>query len=130
MNRSKPLARFTRSRLAARVVPMSALPSGTVTLFFTDVEGSTRLLRELGERYDAALAEHHRILRDAFDRLGGREVDTQGEAFFATFPRATDAVAVAAEVHRRERAATRISAAMPSRSSSAGHPCSSPRCAT
>jgi class 3 adenylate cyclase len=59
------------------------LPSGSVTLLFTDVEGSTRLLNELGaEAYDQALAEHRRLLREAFGRRGGVEVDTEGDAFF------------------------------------------------
>ena len=78
----------------------SALPSGTVTLFFTDVEGSTRLLQELGRGYEAALGEHHRIVRKELDRHGGCEVDTQGEAFFAAFARASDAVAAAVDVQR------------------------------
>ena len=81
---------------------MTTFPTGTVTLFFTDVEGSTRLLEELGDDYDAALAEHHRIVRAALERHDGREVDTQGEAFFATFARATDAVAAAVEVQHAE----------------------------
>ena len=79
---------------------MTALPSGTVTLFFTDVEGSTRLLQELGRGYEAALAEHHRIVRRELDRHDGCEVDTQGEAFFAAFARASDAVAAAVDVQR------------------------------
>jgi class 3 adenylate cyclase len=59
----------------------SDLPSGTVTLLFTDIEGSTKLLHELGaEAYAEALAEHRRLLRDAFTRHGGVEVDTQGDA--------------------------------------------------
>jgi class 3 adenylate cyclase len=59
------------------------LPSGTVTVLFTDVEGSTRLLGELGaEGYAGALAEHRRVLREAFSAHGGVEVDTQGDAFF------------------------------------------------
>jgi class 3 adenylate cyclase len=59
------------------------LPRGTVTFLFTDVEGSTRLLHELGaEAYDEALAEHRRVLREAFARHGGVEMDTQGDAFF------------------------------------------------
>ena len=73
------------------------LPSGTVTLFFTDIEGSTRLLHELGERYAEVLAEHRRLLREAFLRHGGIEVDTQGDAFFVAFARAGDAVAAARE---------------------------------
>ena len=62
------------------------LPAGPVTFLFTDVEGSTRLLHELGGRaYADALAEHRRVLRDAFGRHGGVEVDTQGDAFFFAF---------------------------------------------
>src|SRR5215218_7221507 len=73
------------------------LPSGTVTFLFTDIEGSTRLLHELGDGYAAALGEHRRLLRGAFERYGGVEVDTQGDAFFVAFARASDAVAAAAE---------------------------------
>jgi predicted ATPase/class 3 adenylate cyclase len=76
---------------------MSDLPTGTVTFLFTDVEGSTRLLQELGDRYADALAEHRRVLRGAFDRHGGVEVDTQGDAFFVAFAKASDALAAAAE---------------------------------
>jgi class 3 adenylate cyclase len=73
------------------------LPSGTVTLLFTDIEGSTRLLSELGESYAASLASHRRLLRAAFERHGGVEVDTAGDGFFVAFARASDAVAAAAE---------------------------------
>jgi predicted ATPase/class 3 adenylate cyclase len=76
------------------------LPIGTVTLLFTDIEGSTRLLHELGERYAEVLAEHRRVLRDAFSRQGGVEVDTQGDAFFVAFARASDAVAAAGEAQK------------------------------
>ena len=63
------------------------LPSGVVTFFFTDVEGSTKLLHELGaDAYGEALLEHRRVLRDTFNRHGGVEVDTQGDAFFVAFP--------------------------------------------
>src|SRR5437868_3689491 len=79
---------------------MSELPTGTVTFLFTDIEGSTRLLHELGDAYADALAEHRRVLREAFARHGGVEVDTQGDAFFVAFARATDALAAAAEVQR------------------------------
>lgn len=73
------------------------LPSGTVTFLFTDVEGSTRLLYELGaEGYAKALAEHRRILRESFGAHGGVEVDTQGDAFFVAFPTAPGALAAAA----------------------------------
>src|SRR6266487_2007262 len=71
------------------------LPSGTVTFLFTDVEGSTKLLNELGDAYADLLEEHRRVLRDAFARHGGVEVDTQGDAFFVAFGRASDALAAA-----------------------------------
>jgi predicted ATPase len=72
------------------------LPSGTVTFLFTDIEGSTKLLRELeAEDYAQALAEHRRILREAFGAHGGVEVDTQGDAFFVAFPTAPGALAAA-----------------------------------
>jgi predicted ATPase len=72
------------------------LPSGTVTFLFTDVEGSTRLLHELGaEGYAEALAEHRRVVREACAAEGGVEVDTQGDAFFFGFPTAPGALAAA-----------------------------------
>jgi predicted ATPase/class 3 adenylate cyclase len=71
------------------------LPSGTVTFLFTDIEGSTRLLHELGDSYADALAEHRRVLRGAFAEHDGVEVDTQGDAFFVAFARAGDALAAA-----------------------------------
>jgi predicted ATPase/class 3 adenylate cyclase len=74
---------------------MRALPSGTVTFLFTDIEGSTKLLHELGADYADALAEHRRALREAFAAHDGVEVDTQGDAFFVAFARATDALAAA-----------------------------------
>jgi len=73
------------------------LPTGTVTFLFTDIEGSTRLLSELGDGYAEVLAEHRRALRDAWQRHEGVEVDTQGDAFFVAFTRASDAVAAAAD---------------------------------
>jgi predicted ATPase/class 3 adenylate cyclase len=74
------------------------LPSGTVTFLFTDVEGSTKLLDQLGaERYAEALAAHRRVLRDAFAAHGGVEVDTQGDAFFYAFPTAPGALTAAAQ---------------------------------
>jgi predicted ATPase len=77
---------------------MRSLPAGTVTFLFTDVEGSTRLLEELGaERYGEALAEHRRLLRRAFETRGGVEVDTQGDAFFYAFATAPAAVEAAQE---------------------------------
>jgi class 3 adenylate cyclase len=77
----------------------SDLPSGTVTFLFTDVEGSTALLHELGpESYATALAEHRRIVREAVTARGGVEVDTQGDAFFVAFPTAAGALAAAEEI--------------------------------
>jgi predicted ATPase len=73
------------------------LPSGTVTFLFTDIEGSTRLLRELGEAYAEALAEHRRVLRQAFAAYGGIEFGTEGDALFFAFPRGRDALAAARE---------------------------------
>jgi predicted ATPase len=74
------------------------LPSGTVTLLFTDIEGSTRLLKELGpEGYSRSLAEHRRVVREAVARHQGVEVDTQGDAFFCAFPTAHGAVRAARE---------------------------------
>ena len=74
------------------------LPSGTVTFLFTDIEGSTKLLHELGaEAYAEALAEHRRIVREAFTSHGGVEVDTQGDAFFVAFPTAPGALEAAKE---------------------------------
>ena len=80
---------------------MPDLPSGTVTFLFSDIEGSTSLLRELGDEYPAALAEHHGVFRAALSANAGVEVDTQGDAFFCAFGRASDAVATAAEIQRR-----------------------------
>ncbi|HET7855430.1 MAG TPA: adenylate/guanylate cyclase domain-containing protein [Gaiellaceae bacterium] len=74
---------------------MRQLPTGTVTFLFTDIEGSTRLLHELGDAYAGVLAEHRRAVRDAFGRYRGVEVDTQGDAFFFAFARASDAVLAA-----------------------------------
>ncbi|MGZ4391339.1 MAG: ATP-binding protein [Gaiellaceae bacterium] len=72
------------------------LPGGTVTFLFTDVEGSTRLLHELGaEAYGHALAEHRHLIREACTAQGGVEVDTQGDAFFFAFPTAPGALAAA-----------------------------------
>ena len=76
------------------------LPGGTVTFLFTDVEGSTRLLDELGGAYADALTEHRRVVREAFTAHGGVEVDTQGDAFFYAFTSAKEAVAAAAEAQQ------------------------------
>ena len=73
----------------------SDLPTGTVTFLFSDVEGSTRLVRQLGERYPELLADHHRLLRAAFEAHGGWEMDSQGDGFCVVFARASEAVAAA-----------------------------------
>jgi class 3 adenylate cyclase len=78
-----------------------ALPAGTLTLLFSDIEGSTRLLERLGERYDQLLDEHRRIVRDAVALHGGHEVRTEGDAFFVVFVRAGDAVRAAVAAQRR-----------------------------
>jgi class 3 adenylate cyclase len=84
---------------------MTTLLGGTVTFAFTDVEGSTKLLRELGDAdYARAASDHRRLLREAFVAHGGNEVDTQGDAFFFAFVRARDAVAAAVEAQRALRA--------------------------
>jgi predicted ATPase/class 3 adenylate cyclase len=98
--RPPPLEIATRARNPGGV--RDELPGGTVTFLFSDIEGSTRLLDELGpERYAEALAEHRRRMRAAFAAHGGVEVDTQGDAFFVAFPDAAGALAAA----RRAQAA-------------------------
>jgi predicted ATPase/class 3 adenylate cyclase len=79
---------------------MAELPTGTVTLLFTDIEGSTRLLQRAGEAYSTLLVEHRRLLGDAFRAQGGVVVDSEGDAFFVAFASAKDAVAAAAEAQR------------------------------
>jgi len=70
---------------------MTDLPHGTVTLVFTDIEGSTRLLASLGSHYEAVLADHRTLLRAAFQSRAGTEVDTQGDAYMPPRPRRPDA---------------------------------------
>jgi predicted ATPase/class 3 adenylate cyclase len=93
---------------------MRDLPAGTVTFLFTDVEGSTRLLHELGaERYAVALAEHRRVVRDACAGHGGVEVDTQGDSFFFAFATAPGALAAAADAaNALERGPIRVRAGL------------------
>jgi predicted ATPase len=80
---------------------VAELPGGTVTFLFTDIEGSTRLLHELGaDRYAEELAKHRGVLRETFSRHGGVEVDTQGDAFFVAFPTAQGALAAAREAQQ------------------------------
>jgi class 3 adenylate cyclase len=79
---------------------MSGLPSGTVTFVFSDIEGSTALLKALGDRYGDVLSTHRRLMRECFTARGGVEIDTQGDAFFFAFARARDAVSAAVEAQR------------------------------
>src|SRR5919201_5842078 len=79
---------------------MSGPPSGTVTLLFTDIEGSTKLLQRTGDAYAELLVEHRRLLRDAFARHRGFEMDNEGDAFFVAFESANDAAAAAAAAQR------------------------------
>jgi class 3 adenylate cyclase len=79
---------------------MASLPGGTVTFLFTDIEGSTRLLQQLGDSYGDVVRDHRKLLREHLGDKGGTEVDTQGDAFFYSFPRARDAVAGAVSAQR------------------------------
>jgi class 3 adenylate cyclase len=79
---------------------VSELPGGTVTFLFSDIEGSTRLLEQLGDRYQDVHRDHRRILREELQAAGGREIDTQGDAFFFSFTRARDAVSGAVAAQR------------------------------
>jgi class 3 adenylate cyclase len=83
---------------------MTAFHAGTVTFAFTDIEGSTRLLQELGDDAFGSLSrDHRRIVRETFGDAGGSEIDTQGDAFFFSFPRARDAVNAAVAAQRALR---------------------------
>ena len=79
---------------------MAELPRGTVTFLFTDIEGSTRLLKQLEDQYGEVLDAHRRILREAVGEREGREVDTQGDSFFFAFARANAALAAAVVAQR------------------------------
>jgi DNA-binding NarL/FixJ family response regulator/class 3 adenylate cyclase len=79
---------------------MDELPAGTVTLVFTDIESSTRLVRELGEAYADVLEEHRRILRDAAAAFGGTEVDCRGDEVSLVFLEAASALAAGLEAQR------------------------------
>src|SRR5215467_16379484 len=84
----------------ARRCRMRDLPTGTLTLLFTDIEGSTHLLQQLGARYAELLTACRQLLRTAFHTYRGHEVDTQGDALFAVFPRARDALCAAGAAQR------------------------------
>jgi len=76
------------------------LPAGTVTFLFTDIEGSTELLKRLRDQYVALLTSHHLILREAFERWHGYEVGVEGDSFFVSFQRATNALNAAVEIQK------------------------------
>jgi class 3 adenylate cyclase len=80
--------------------PMAALPTGTVAFLFTDIEGSTRLVQELGDRYPAVRDEHAAIVRQAVEDGGGVEVSTEGDSFFVAFPSPVGAVRAAVAAQR------------------------------
>jgi class 3 adenylate cyclase len=79
---------------------MATLPAGTVTFVFSDIEGSTALMKRFGAGYAELIADHRRIVRETFGRHQGIEIDTQGDSFFFAFARARDAVAAAVELQR------------------------------
>jgi len=83
-----------------RVASPRDLPTGTVTLLFTDIEGSTHLLQQGGERYPSVLEEYRSLVRRAFQKDSGHEVDTQGDGFFVAFARASEAIGAAVEMQR------------------------------
>lgn len=89
-----------RGEPRAAATGLNTLPSGTVTFLFSDIEGSTRLLEQLGDRYAEMLREHRRILRERLGEADGQEIDTQGDAFFFSFERAKDAVSGAVAAQR------------------------------
>ena len=76
---------------------MPELPNGIVTFLFTDIEGSTQLLHQLGDQYAQLLNDQKQLLRAAFATLGGYEVDNQGDSFFYAFQEASDALAAAVQ---------------------------------
>ena len=93
--------RLSEAEARIGVTAVTRIPSGTVTLLFTDIEGSTQLLRDLGrDRYVPALEAHRDLLRAAFAYRGGVEVEMQGDSFHFAFARARDAVAAAADAQR------------------------------
>ncbi len=76
------------------------LPRGTVTFLFSDIEGSTRLIRRVGDSYSKLLADQRQIIRTCVANRRGKEVDTQGDSFFSSFARATDAIQAAVDIQR------------------------------
>ena len=91
----------SRRRDSGAVRAQRDLPTGTVTLLFCDIEGSTALARRLGDAWPAALADHRAVLRRAVDDRGGLELGTEGDGLLAAFPRAGDAIAAAVDAPAR-----------------------------
>lgn len=89
------------------------MAGGSLTLLFTDIEGSTRTLERLGERYGELIAEHHRLLREAISAAGGHEVHAAGDSFLSVFPSARDAVRCAVQAQRQLAGATWPEGTMP-----------------
>jgi predicted ATPase/class 3 adenylate cyclase len=81
-------------------ITMAELPTGTITFLFTDIEGSTRLLRELSSQYAAVLERHNALIRNALELYGGIEIRTEGDAFFCVFSTAPDGLAAAIDIQR------------------------------
>jgi class 3 adenylate cyclase len=79
---------------------VESLPRGTVTFLFTDIEGSTDLVRRLGDRFGDVRGEHRQLIEEACSTHDGAVIDTQGDAVFAVFDRAVDAVAAAVAAQR------------------------------
>ena len=92
--------KYARARIHATAVAAAALPTGFVTLLMSDIEGSTVLLRKLGDRYGALLNDVRGILRAAVSRSGGREIDARADEFFAVFERAGAAIGAGMAVQR------------------------------
>jgi class 3 adenylate cyclase len=89
-----------RGQVEAQASEARTLPTGQVTFLLTDIEGSTRLLQRLGDRYAALLADVRAIIRSSVHRAGGREVDARADEFFAVFARAPAALEAALAIHR------------------------------
>src|SRR6266496_2314982 len=79
---------------------MPELPSGTVTFLFTDIEGSTRLLQQLGDKFAILLADHEQLLSEACETHNGHVMDTQGDSFFVVFQRAVDGIHAVLQAQR------------------------------
>src|SRR5215212_1785187 len=94
------LTRGTTAQGALLLRVMTELPTGTVTFVFTDIEGSTRLLQELGDEYGPLQDAHAAIMRSAIGAGGGVEIRTEGDSFFAVFPTPSGAVAAAVAAQR------------------------------